>query len=104
MSPIDIGVFRASEFNRKVRQQLGDQTISDPTIRRWRQQAYLGRKSVYTEDDVNQVVAFAQILYQVRNVQIAQDFLIKHINSTKEPNSEQDTIDAQFETLSREVQ
>jgi hypothetical protein len=83
----ELGLFRAGILYDKVRSRLQDPTISDCTIRRWRAQAFVEQKSVYSNEDVDQIVNYVFVLYQVGTVQPAREEYALILDSRKETPS-----------------
>lgn len=84
---------RASRFYDRVR-QLVRMAADDRTIRRWRAEAFVSRRSSYTESDAQQVAEYVSLLWQVGNVQEAREIFAQTLEKRRETrHDEQVCID-----------
>lgn len=79
---------RASRFYDRVR-QLVKLAVEDRTVRRWRAEAFVSRKTSYSESDAQQVAEYVALLWQVGTVQEARATFAKTLEQRRENQNDQ---------------
>ena len=73
---------RACHFYDRIR-QLVRVAVEDRTIRRWRAEAFVSRKTSYSEADAQQVAEYVFLLWQVGNVQEARKLFAQKLENRR---------------------